>query len=225
MRAALAFLTLVGGARAPTPGALPWFPLVGAAIGAGVGGVWWTGTEVWGAVVGAALAVMADLVLTGILHVDGLADTADGLLPHLEQERRLAVMAEPDVGAFGVAAVGATLLLRFALLASIEPDVLLVAAVWAACRGAAAMALLSMPYARPGGLAAAFRGRSPLAVVAAVLAYAAVSVVDVVAVVGVAGGFLLVVLLAVRRVGGYTGDVLGAAIVTGETIGLLAAAA
>jgi adenosylcobinamide-GDP ribazoletransferase len=225
MRGAFAFLTTLGGAERPAPGSLRWFPVVGLVVGGALGATWWGAVELWPPLLAAVLVVIVELALTGLLHVDGLADTADGLLPPLERERRLAVMAEPDVGAFGVAAVAATLLLRFALLASIETDVLLVATVWAACRGAAAMALLSMPYARPGGLATAFRGRSPLAVVAAVLAYAAVSVVDVVAVVGVAAGFLVVVLLAVRRIGGYTGDVLGAAIVTGETLGLLAAAA
>jgi adenosylcobinamide-GDP ribazoletransferase len=106
-----------------------------------------------------------------------------------------------------------------------EVDVLLLVTVWAAARAAGAMALLSMPYARPGGLAQAFRGRSPLAVVAAVLAYAAVTMVDPLAVAGLVVGFLLVVLLAVRRIGGWTGDVLGAAIVVGETAGLLGAAA
>jgi adenosylcobinamide-GDP ribazoletransferase len=225
VRAALAFLTPIGGARTPSPRALPWFPAVGALVGAGVGGAWWAATEVWNPVIGAAVALVVDLVLTGMLHADGLADSADGLLPHLPSERRLDVMAAPDVGAFGVSVVVATLLLRFSVLATIDVDVWLTVAVWAAARAAASMALLSMPYARPGGLASAFRGRSPLAVAAAVVAYAALSVVDVYAVVGLAVGFLAVVLLAVRRIGGYTGDVLGAAIVLGETAALLAAAA
>lgn len=225
MRAALAFLTPLGGARAPSPRALPWFPVVGAVVGLGVGGAWWAGSEVWNPAVGAALAIVVDLGLTGMLHVDGLADSADGLLPHLSRDRRLAVMAEPDVGAYGVAVIGATLLLQFAVLTSLEPRVVLVVAIWSATRAAAAMALLSMPYAREGGLAHAFRGRSPLAVVAAVISYAALSTVEVLAVAGVAAGFLAVVLLAVRRIGGYTGDVLGAAIVIGQAAALLAAAA
>jgi len=225
MRAALAFLTPIGGARVPTPAALPWFPPVGALVGAGVAGAWWVGTELWNPAVGAALAIVVDLALTGMLHVDGLADSADGLLPHLPPERRLEVMSAPDVGAFGVAATAAVLLLRFAVLATMEVEVWLVVGLWASTRAAAAMAVLSMPYARSDGLVTAFRGRSPIAVVAAVLAYAALTTADVWAVIGLAIGFLAVVLLAVRRVGGYTGDVLGAGIVLGETLGLLAASA
>jgi adenosylcobinamide-GDP ribazoletransferase len=200
VRAALAFLTPLGGARTPSPRALPWFPVIGALIGAGVGGAWWAGTEVWNPFVGAALAVLADLALTGMLHVDGLADSADGLLPHLgAKERRLEVMRQPDVGAFGVGAVVGGLLVE----------------------AAASVAMLSMPYARDDGLASAFRGHSPLAALAAVIASTGLALVDPLAAVAVALGFLPKVLLAGRRSGGFTGDVLGAAGVVAETTGLV----
>jgi adenosylcobinamide-GDP ribazoletransferase len=225
VRAALAFLTPVGGARTPTPRALPWFPVIGALIGAGVGGAWWAGTEVWNPLVGAAVAVVADLALTGMLHVDGLADSADGLLPHLgTKERRLEVMRQPDVGAFGVAIVVGVLLVEAAAFTAMDVDVWLVVTAWAATRAAATMTMLTMPYARDGGLADAFRGRSPLAALAAVVAYGALAAHDPVAVLALALAFLAVVLAAVRRIGGYTGDVLGAAIVIAQVVGLLAAA-
>ena len=105
MRRALAFLTPLGGASTPSPGALSWFPLVGALIGVAVGGVWWLAAKGWGPAPAAALAVAADLALTGLLHVDGLADSADGLLPHLDRQRRLEVMAEPGIGAFGLESI------------------------------------------------------------------------------------------------------------------------
>ena len=89
-----------------------WFGPAGALIGAVLGALWWGATNVWPAPVAAAIVVAADLAVTGLLHVDGLADSADGLLPHLDRERRLAVMATPDVGAFGVAVVAVVLLLR-----------------------------------------------------------------------------------------------------------------
>lgn len=225
MRAALAFLTPLGGARTPTSRALPWFAVVGALVGAGVGATWWEGTRVWTPLVGAALAVVVDLALTGMLHVDGLADSADGLLPHLPRERRLDVMAAPDVGAFGVAAIGGALLLEVAVLASMRPDIVLVVALWAVTRGQAALALAWLPYARRGGLAEAFRGRAGpatgmLAVAVAVLALR--SPLAALASVAVAGGVLL---LSHRRLGGYTGDVLGASIVLAQVVALLAAAA
>ncbi|HVF13297.1 MAG TPA: adenosylcobinamide-GDP ribazoletransferase [Acidimicrobiales bacterium] len=247
--AALAFLTPLGGAREPGRTTFDWFPLVGALIGAAVGLVWWGADEVWSPLVAATVAVAADVALTGALHVDGLADTADGVLPHLDRERRLAVMAEPDVGAFGVTAVVLTLGLRVAVLASLEPDIGLLAALWCASRTVMAVAARSVPYARgEGGLAAAFLGRSPLPVAlgGAVLAgglavmvadagpgpgpgpgasLPAAAVVAVVAVVAVAVAGAAVVALARRRLGGFTGDVLGAAGLVGETVGLLVAAA
>jgi len=234
--AALAFLTPLGRAREPDRTTFDWFPLVGALLGAAVGLVWWGAHEVWPPLVAATLAVAADVALTGALHVDGLADTADGVLPHLDRSRRLDVMAEPDVGAFGVTAVVLTLGLRVAVLASLKPDPVLVAALWCTSRTVMAVAARSVPYARAeGGLAAAFLGRSPILVallgtaMAAALALSGGSDlgahVVLVAAASVALAGAGVVVLARRRLGGFTGDVLGAAGLVGETVGLLVAAA
>lgn len=232
MREAVGFLTALGGARKPSPRALRWFPIVGAAIGLLLGGVWEAATRVWPAPVAAAVVVAADLAVTGLLHADGLADSADGLLPHLERHRRLEVMAAPDVGAFGVAVLAGVILLRWATLAAIRPAPLLLAGLWALSRTAMAGVVDRVPYARTSGLASAFQGsRVPgtllaLAVVGALLLGAGWSVpAGPVAVAAAAGGTAGVLLLARRRIGGYTGDVLGAAGMVGETVGLLVAAA
>ncbi|MBA3654253.1 MAG: adenosylcobinamide-GDP ribazoletransferase, partial [Actinobacteria bacterium] len=140
MRRALAFLTPLGGAAPPDARTLSWFPIAGALIGAAVGGVWWAGAQIWPAALAAAVAVTADLALTGLLHFDGLVDSADGLLPHLSRDRRLEVMAEPTVGAFAVAVGTVALLLRVAAFAALSPNVMLVAAVWCASRTAMAVA-------------------------------------------------------------------------------------
>lgn len=234
MIAALAFLTPLGVARRPTPGALPWFAAVGLVVGALVGGVWELASLLWAPPVAAALALTADLVLTGMLHVDGLADSGDGLLPHLPRERRLAVMAEPTVGAFGATVVVATLLLRWSALASATPDLWLVAGLWALSRTGMALVVAAVPYAREGGLATAFRpagSRPPrLALAAGGLAAAALVVVAVgahglVVVALTVGSGAAVVALGVRRLGGFTGDVVGAAGLVAETVGLVVAAA
>lgn len=107
--------------RVPTPRALRWFPLVGVLLGIALGGLWWATAKIWPLPVAALIVVVADLGLTGMLHVDGLADCADGLLPHMSKERRLEVMSEPTVGAFGVAVVAVVLLGRFAVLATLRP--------------------------------------------------------------------------------------------------------
>jgi adenosylcobinamide-GDP ribazoletransferase len=234
MRRALSFLTPFGGATRPSASALPWFPLVGAMLGLALGGIWWGSAQVWSAPVAAAVVVAADLVLTGLLHLDGLADSADGLLPHLSPARRLAVMAEPGVGAFGVGVVGAVLLLRFGSLADLRPSWLLLGGLWCASRTVMAVAASALPYARAeGGLASAFREGRGHPVVAGVIGVAG-SVALVVAWRPVAGAASLaaaslaaagVLLLAHRRVGGFTGDVLGASGLVGETVGLLVAAA
>jgi len=225
MREALAFLTPLGGARNASARALPWFPVVGAIVGFGVGLAWDVGTHVWNVPVGAALAVIVDLALTGMLHIDGLGDSADGLLPHLPRQRRLDVMAEPDLGAFGVAAIGAALLLELAAFTAMRPDVLLTCAMWAVSRGVAAVALGSLPYARPGGLAEAFRGGAAPAVGALVFALLALVVQSPAAAIAALLAAAGVLFFAHRRIGGYTGDVLGAAIVVAQVVALLAAAA
>src|SRR5205823_4134324 len=93
MRRAIAFLTPFGGAREPSPSALVWFPLVGALLGAALGVIWRVSDRLWYQGVSAALVIAADLAFTGMLHADGLVDSADGLLPPLASpERRLAVM-------------------------------------------------------------------------------------------------------------------------------------
>ena len=148
MRRALAFLTPLGGAAVPDRATLSWFPVAGALIGLAVGGAWWGADRLWPPFTAAAIAVTVDLGLTGLLHLDGLADSADGLLPPLARERRLAVMAEPTVGAYGVAAVVIVLVLRTAALTSMHPSVLLLAALWCASRTAMAVGARALPYAR-----------------------------------------------------------------------------
>lgn len=232
MRRALAFLTPLGGAATPDARTLSWFPLAGALIGTCVGAAWWGAQELWPAAVAAAIVVAVDLALTGLLHLDGLADSADGLLPQVPRERRLAIMAEPAVGAYGVAVVAAVLLLRFAAFASLDAEVLLVAGIWAGSRTVMAVAARAVPYARAeGGLASAFTGGDwrPVGLAGLILsvslgAFAGGRQSELAVAVGIAAG-AAVVALARRRLGGFTGDVLGAAGVLGETAALLVAAA
>jgi adenosylcobinamide-GDP ribazoletransferase len=233
IRRAVAFLTPVGGAVAPAPDALAWFPAVGLAIGLALGGWWWLADRAWPASVVAVLVVGADLAVTGLLHLDGLIDAADGLLPHLDRSRRLAVMASPEIGAFGVAVAGVVLIARWAGILSLRPAPLLLAGLWCESRTAMAVVVRTQPYARvEGGLATAFLGGRvdavPLVaggVVSLVLAGAWKFPAGVVAVTAGAIGAIGVVALARRRLGGFTGDILGAAGVIAETAGLLVAAA
>src|SRR5260370_1283366 len=149
MRDALAFLTTFGrrGGQLRSS-AFAWFPLVGAALGALLGGSWWLADRWWPEPVAAAIVVAVDLSATGMLHVDGLADAADGLLPHASRDRRLAIMRAPDVGAFGVATVALALVVRVTALASRPVSILLLVGLWAAARALVASVPATMTYAR-----------------------------------------------------------------------------
>lgn len=232
MRAALAFLTIAGRNRVPDRRTLDWFPAVGAMIGLALGGFWWIVERAWPAPVAAGLVVAADLALTGMLHVDGLVDSADGLLPPMDRSRRLDVMADPRAGAFGVAAVAAALLMRYASLAVLRPAVLLVGGLWCLSRTLIAIVVRTRPYARPdGGMADAFAGGNrayPLWIGIAVGAGLAAGWRIGPGLVAAASALLAgtaVIVLAQKRIGGYTGDVLGASAVVAETVGLAVAAA
>lgn len=232
--AALGFLTClpVRKGAGPDGRTAAWFAPVGAFVGLATGAIWAAAGELWPALVAAVLAVVADAALTGMLHLDGLADSADGLLPPLDRQRRLVVMADPHTGAFGIVALVLVLVLRVATLSSLEPDPLLLAGVWGASRAAMGVALATLPYARPeGGLASAFAS-TPLAPsligggVALVLVVAAGGVPEGIgAAAGLVIGAAAVLGLAARRLGGYTGDVLGTTGVVAETSALLLATA
>jgi len=232
VRRAIAFLTPLGGPAVPDARTLSWFPAVGALIGLAVGGAWWAADRIWPPLVAAAVALVVDLALTGLLHVDGLVDSADGLLPQISRERRLEIMADPTVGAYGVIVAGAVLLLRVTALAAIAPDPVLLAGIWCASRTAMAVTARAVPYARAeGGLASALLGGDwrpvglsgvGLAVALAAVAGGGQPIVAVALGLGASAG---VVVAAHRRLGGFTGDVLGAAGVVAETVALLAAAA
>ncbi|HEX2577110.1 MAG TPA: adenosylcobinamide-GDP ribazoletransferase, partial [Aquihabitans sp.] len=211
---ALAFLTVAGTGATPDARTMRWFPLTGAAIGIVVGGAWWLAGEAFPPLLAGAVVVAVDLAVTGLLHVDGLADSADGLLPHLDRDRRLAVMAEPAAGAFAVAVVAAVLVLRAAALGSRPADLGLVVGLWCASRSAMALVALTRPYARPGGLASSFLGdrAGPAIAVAGIVAGGALAtatdgVAGLAAVVALVVAAGAVVALAHRRLGGFTGDV------------------
>jgi adenosylcobinamide-GDP ribazoletransferase len=226
---ALAFLTVLGGARTPDRRTFAWFPVVGAFVGGTVALVWLGASEVWSPAVAAAIVVAVDLALTGMLHVDGLADSADGLLPHLERDRRLAVMSQPDVGAFALAVVPTVLLLRWSAIAAGEVPALALVATWVASRTVVAVVPALVPYARGEGLASPFlAGARPWVAVALVpvagVLVAAAGAPGAAALAALVAASAAAIAVARSRLGGFTGDVLGAVIVLGETAALLALA-
>jgi adenosylcobinamide-GDP ribazoletransferase len=140
-------------------------------------------------------------------------------------------MRAPDVGAFGVAAVATVLLLRVAVFASLDVDWLLVVVLWLASRWTMAASLWTVPYVG-GGLGAAFVGDRQslvaLVVIAPCLPLGLSAAGHTVVAGAVAAGLVaaaFVVAVARHRLGGVTGDVLGAAGMVLETVGLVVASA
>jgi len=238
--AALAFLTRVPVGRLVSLGpddvarGAVLFPLVGAGIGALVGGVAIGLDSRLILLLAAALAVAVEALVTGAIHLDALADTADALGAPT-RERALAIMREPTIGSFGATALALDLLVRTAALAALldGPDPVLAATAAFALGRAAPLALSwALPYAREGGgLGASLAGSaSPPWLAAGLLlgigvAVAALGLRGLWLAAGAAGAVLVVGLVARRRFGGVTGDVLGAAAELATTLALVAAAA
>ncbi len=118
-----------------------------------VGLTWRRASRSFPPLLSAALSVAADCAVTGALHLDGLADTADGLLAHVPTKDRLEIMAEPGVGSFAAVALGMALLTRAAALAALEPSPLLLGALYCSSRSVMVVAsryVAVRPSRRPG---------------------------------------------------------------------------
>jgi adenosylcobinamide-GDP ribazoletransferase len=209
-------------------------PLVGALIGALAGLAYWAAWRLnLPPFVCAALAVGAGMLLTGGLHEDGLADTADGLGGET-RERALDIMRDGRIGAYGTCALVICLVLRIGALADL-PRAALVAWALVGAHAAARTVLPAfmrlVPPARADGLSASAGApsRERAAVAAAIgiaLLWMALGFRNaLIALVLVLIGALVIAWLARRKFGGQTGDVLGAVEQVSETLVLLVTAA
>jgi adenosylcobinamide-GDP ribazoletransferase len=208
------------------PQALRWLPLVGAALAAAAAAA----GLLFPPLLGAAVTVAGMALLTRGLHLDGLADLADGLGSRRPAAQALEIMRRPDIGPFGVAAVTAVLLLQTTAYATTaRPEVVAVAALAAATGRWAALDAARLPAARDSGfghlVARSTNTIARAAVAAAILAPALATrhpELAVAAVAGAAAGRLLT-WHTTRRLGGTTGDVFGAVIEISTTTTLLVA--
>jgi cobalamin 5'-phosphate synthase/cobalamin synthase len=212
-----------------------WFPLVGGLLGGISVGAFWLLSRVFPPLVAAVLIVAIDAILTGALHFDGLADTADGFGGGRTRADVLRIMRDHAIGSYGGVALVLVIALKVAAIATLAdsrravPGLLLAPVLG---RWSAVISSSTEPYARPPeddgpnsvGSPARFVGRRELmiaTVTAAFLAAAAgrwfgAAALLLVAVASICWGWC-----CRRRIGGVTGDTLGAGIEMSECLVLL----
>src|SRR5215813_8793817 len=237
-RAAVSMFTVIPAGGPVTIGAetasriTVWLPAVGAMLALPAAGIMLAvdagGDSVPRRLLAATLAVAALALLTGGLHLDGLADTADGLGSRRPAKEALDIMRRSDTGPLGVAALTLTLLIQVTSLASLRPGWLSAAALSTAVITSRVAVLLGSgsPAARPGGFGALIAGTTSRGArwTAAVILLGIVGAAGTAAgglplatrglAAGVSGLAVAAVLrrIACRRLGGMTGDVFGAMI-------------
>ena len=179
----------------------------------------------------ALIAIVTMIVLTGALHEDGLADTADGLGAGSDRDKALAIMADSRIGSFGALALMIALLARLIALAPMWEIRQVMAVLIAAAMTSRAMipvVMLLQPSAKAGGLAAAAGRPEPVRVMIGLFIAIAATVgllplpTAVTALATAAGLSVLLAAWLGRRLGGCTGDTLGAVQQTAEIAFLFA---
>jgi adenosylcobinamide-GDP ribazoletransferase len=229
------YLTIVPIPGAPSregPGAAaPWFPVVGLAIGGVVFAVDRLASTLFVPLLTALVTVTVWKLVTGGLHLDGLADCLDGLVGR-DPAQRLAIMRDSRIGAFGAIGLVLVLLLTIGAVGGIEPRARGGALVLAPVVGRAMSPIVGRIFPAPAsGHGASFRAElgvaAPIvaAIVALTVAFAAMGPHGIVALGLAAAAALAWAAFMTRRLGGVTGDVHGAVVELSELAVLLTAAA
>ncbi len=216
------------------PRAARYFPLAGQFVGILAAALWLVADRVWPGAPAAILAVAVGILVTGALHEDGLADTADGFGGGSDPARRLAIMKDSRIGVFGALTLVVSVGLRVTLLAAMPPwrgaAALLV--VHGGARAAVVAVMAILPYAGDPAMAkipsatgrvkvgdaalALLLGAWPLLLLSPARAIVAVALAAALA--------AAMAVLGLRMIGGVTGDVLGAVEQLAE-VGLMLGAA
>ncbi len=217
-----------------------WYPGVGVVIGAICGVVYWGAAVLFPPLVAVLVSVAAGLIVTGALHEDGFADACDGLGGMRPKERVLEIMRDSRIGTYGVLGLGLMLATKVTALAALPvlavPFVLI--AGHAASRASVLWVMASSDYVRDAGAASSVAGGLDQRAMVIGLACAGVALVPllfvlpvlafVLGLAGLAAGHYAMRHRYEGRLGGYTGDCLGAVQQCSEVgfyLGLLVVAA
>ena len=210
----------VGHSEAQLRGAIHYLPVIGLLVGSTGAATLLLGSLLWPPLVAVVASTVATILLTGALHEDGLADTMDGFGGGRTRDQTLAIMKDPRIGVFGALALVLALLLKVTCLQAVVPvrAAQLLVSGHAISRFGVVVLMACLPYTRE-------RGDSRARPFAQDVSGASIAVAGLVAIAplpllgtpalggagaaGVAGGVWGLYLL--RRLGGYTGDGMGAA--------------
>lgn len=204
-----------------------WYPFVGLVLGALVSTAYVLSGLFFPLLVSAILTLIVWVMLTGGLHLDGLTDCCDGLFHPSDPQRRLEIMKDSRMGAFGGIGLILTLMLKAAALASLPNGRAVPAILLAASLGRWFVLLAGLqPLARPGGMGADFAS----GLRKSALGWGALIPLGLAIVLGMKGilalgltflGVFLILRIARARIGGITGDVFGLVVEAAEMIALV----
>jgi adenosylcobinamide-GDP ribazoletransferase len=210
-----------------------WFPAAGLLIGAFNALVYWLSSMVLEGMLPIVFAVLANVCITGALHVDGLADTCDGIFSARKKERMLEIMKDSRIGSNGALAVVFDMLIRIAILLSI-PAFKMIWLIFSAPIASRALMPLLMKlsvYARAeGGMGGLFLGKQGWSRTLAAFAAGMIMVwlsLDFVGLAAFAAAMLIIILFRsyiYSKLQGMTGDTIGAANEIAEIVFLMTAA-
>jgi adenosylcobinamide-GDP ribazoletransferase len=222
VRAAVGFLTrLPVGATDLTAARLsraaPWFPAVGLLVGGVMAGTRALANLALDPTPATVLALLAAVLVTGALHEDGLADAADAMGAHATRERKLAILRDSRVGAYGALALIFAVVFALAVLAPLDDAHFARAALVGHVLGrwSTLPQALALPPARPEGSGALVRPTTPAVAVGSAIALATALLAGGLRPGAVAAGIacaltVLGAIAARRTLGGVTGDTFGA---------------
>ncbi len=199
-----------------------YYPFVGLIIGALTAGVFFVATILLPNSISIIIAIAAAMMLTGAFHEDGLADTFDGVGGGVTKERALAIMKDSRIGVYGAAALVMVMLIKLAALTAMAPQMAIIGLVSAHClsRYSSVVVIATSQYVRedgtgkhtaPGISAVGFAVATMTAIITLTAIgfwlspWAALS-----SLLGLCFGHVLMRLFFERKLGGYTGDTLGA---------------
>lgn len=196
---------------------LPFFPLAGAVIGGILTLIYIVGQKILQEQVVAGIIVVMSIIITGGMHLDGFADTMDGLFCFGDREKKLTVMKDSRTGAYGVIGLIIVILLKYLLISSFSKAYFISALICfpIISRWMMTFAIAFYPYARENGLGKAFAGQKLAAfifagIITILINYITAGLEGLIVVLGVfVAGFLFIQYL-LRQLGGMTGDTYGA---------------